>query len=76
MSAPREAAQCSGNRTAMDLFDCWRRKARLSGTSAETSEITVQILRSSPQSTVIVSGRVTVDSSPRVRSVLLELLGD
>lgn len=40
----------------------------------DAGEISVQVVRASLKSTVIVTGRVTVDSSPHLRSVLLELL--
>jgi anti-sigma B factor antagonist len=43
-------------------------------TRLEAGEITIRVARTSSQSTVTVAGRVTVDSSPHLRSVLLQLL--
>ena len=43
-------------------------------TALEPGEIAIHVVRASPQSTVTVTGRVTVNSSPHLRSVLLELL--
>ena len=40
----------------------------------EAGEISIVVVRAGSQSTVTVTGRVTVDSSPHLRSVLLELL--
>ena len=40
----------------------------------DSDEIGIRVVRESSESTVIVSGRVTVDSSPHLRSVLLQLL--
>jgi anti-sigma B factor antagonist len=40
----------------------------------DADEITVRVVRANSQSTVTVTGRVTVDSSPHLRSVLLQLL--
>jgi anti-sigma B factor antagonist len=42
--------------------------------SIEAGEATVRILRASFRPTVAVAGRVTVDSSPHLRSALLELI--
>jgi anti-sigma B factor antagonist len=40
----------------------------------DVGETIIRVARTSSQSTVTVSGRVTVDSSPHLRSVLLQLL--
>ncbi|HET8547162.1 MAG TPA: STAS domain-containing protein [Bryobacteraceae bacterium] len=40
----------------------------------EAGEISILVVRAGSHSTVTVTGRVTVDSSPHLRSVLLELL--
>jgi anti-sigma B factor antagonist len=42
--------------------------------SSESGEIGVQVTGSGPELTVQVTGRVTVDSSPQLRSTLLRLL--
>ena len=44
-------------------------------TALNADEISIRLSRTSSQSTVTVAGRVTIDSSPRLRSVLLKLLG-
>lgn len=51
-----------------------KRNTELDDGWIEAGEATVRVLRAGPQPTVAVSGRVTTDSSPRVRSVLLALL--
>jgi anti-sigma B factor antagonist len=43
-------------------------------TRIEAGEITVDVVRADSQITVAVAGRVTVDTSPNLRSVLLDLL--
>ena len=48
--------------------------ARIEETRVEAGEITVHLVPASDQITVAVAGRVTVDSSPSLRSALLELL--
>ena len=48
--------------------------ARVEETRLEAGEITVHVVPASDQITVAVAGRVTVDSSPNLRSALLELL--
>ena len=48
--------------------------ARIEETRVEAGEITVHVVPASDQITVAVAGRVTVDSSPSLRSALLELL--
>lgn len=55
----------------------FRRRKKNSGfeeTSVDLGEITVHILPGSEQLIVTVAGRVTVDSSPNLRSLLLDLL--
>jgi anti-sigma B factor antagonist len=48
--------------------------ARIEETRVEAGEITVHLVPASDQITVVVAGRVTVDTSPSLRSALLELL--
>ena len=48
--------------------------AGVHNTARDAGEIAIHVVRASPQSTVTVTGRVTVNSSPHLRSVLLELL--
>ena len=48
--------------------------ARVEETRVEAGEITVHVVPASDQITVAVAGRVTVDSSPSLRSALLQLL--
>jgi anti-sigma B factor antagonist len=48
----------------------------MSSTSPAASELTVRSLGASSQCTIAVAGRVTVDSSPPLRSVLLEKIDD
>jgi anti-sigma B factor antagonist len=55
------------------LSNC-RANTGLEETRVEAGEITVHIIPASDQITVAVAGRVTVDSSPTLRSTLLELL--
>ncbi len=43
-------------------------------TALDVGEIRIQVVRANSESTVIVTGRVTVDSSPHLRPVLLQLL--
>jgi anti-sigma B factor antagonist len=52
----------------------FRRRTSNAGAYNAAGEIATQVARTSSQSTVTVTGRVTVDSSPHLRSVLLELL--
>ena len=56
------------------MFPNWRAKTGLEETRIEAGEITVHVVPASDQITVAVAGRVTVDSSPGLRSALLELL--
>jgi anti-sigma B factor antagonist len=58
----------------MLLFHRRNRNAGPNNTALEAGEIKIRVVRTSSQSTVIVTGRVTVDSSPHLRSVLLQLL--
>ena len=56
------------------LFHRRTSNAGVDNTALDAGEITIRVVRASPQSTVTVTGRVTVDSSPHLRSVLLQLL--
>ena len=56
------------------LFRRRTSNAGVHNTALEAGEIAIDVVRASPQSTVTVTGRVTVNSSPHLRSVLLELL--
>ena len=56
------------------MFPNWRANRGLEETRVEAGEITVHVLPASDRITVSVAGRVTVDSSPGLRSALLELL--
>ena len=56
------------------VFPNWRANTGLEETRVEAGEITVHVVPASGQITVAVAGRVTVDSSPSLRSALLELL--
>ena len=56
------------------MFPNWRANTGLEETRVEAGEITVHVVPASDQITVAVAGRVTVDSSPSLRSALLELL--
>ncbi len=56
------------------LFWRWKRDAKVEETRLEAGEITVRVFPAIDQVTVTVAGRVTVDSSPHLRSVLLKLL--
>ena len=56
------------------VFRRWRKSGRLEESRMDAGEITVHVLPESNPVTVIVAGRVTVDSSPSLRSALLELL--
>jgi anti-sigma B factor antagonist len=42
--------------------------------AVDQGEIAIRVVHTSSESTVTVTGRVTVESSPRLRSVLLQLL--
>ena len=56
------------------VFRRWIKDARVEETRLDSGEITVHVIPTSNQITVAVAGRVTVDSSPNLRSALLELL--
>jgi anti-sigma B factor antagonist len=56
------------------VFRRWTTKARVQESRLDTGAVTVQIIPDGNQLTVGVAGRVTVDSSPSLRSALLELL--
>ena len=56
------------------MFRSWRGNARVDETRLETSEITVHVVPGGDRLTVTIAGRVTVDSSPDLRSLLLGLL--
>lgn len=56
------------------LFRRRKKSAGFEETSVDLGEITVHILPGSEQLIVAVAGRVTVDSSPNLRSLLLDLL--
>jgi len=51
-------------------------KTKGAGLQDHVDELTIRILPESPQPAVAVSGRVTIDSSPSLRSALLDLLRD
>ena len=52
----------------------WRTQVTVEETRLEAGDITVHVIPASDQIIVAVDGRVTVDSSPNLRSTLLELL--
>lgn len=56
------------------LFGRRRSNAGLHDAGRDAGEIVIGVARTSSQSTVTVTGRVTVDSSPHLRSVLLQQL--
>ena len=56
------------------LFRRWTKNVSLDNTRLEAGECTIHVVEASEQSTIAVAGRMTVDSSPHLRSVLLELL--
>jgi anti-sigma B factor antagonist len=58
----------------MVLFHRVTNNASKNSASARVGEAVVQIAREGSQSTVTVAGRVTVDSSPHLRSALLGLI--
>ena len=51
------------------LFSGWRTKAAVEDTRLDAGDITVHVIPANNQITVAVAGRVTVDSSPNLRSV-------
>ena len=56
------------------VFNRWRTNATVEDTRLEAGDIDVRVVPASNQVTVAVAGRVTVDSSPNLRTALLELL--
>lgn len=56
------------------MFRRWTKTGRLEQNQLNAVEITVHAVPESKQLTVIVAGRLTVDSSPSLRSSLIELL--
>jgi anti-sigma B factor antagonist len=50
------------------------KECRVEDTQLDAGEIAIQVIPGSGHSTVAVTGRVTVDSSPNFRAVVLELL--
>jgi anti-sigma B factor antagonist len=56
------------------MFRQWTKNGRIEEAPIDAGEITVHVVPASNQLTVTVAGRVTVDSSPDLRSALLELL--
>ena len=56
------------------LFRRWRKNTRVEETRLDAGGITIDIVPASEQLTVGVAGRLTVDSSPYLRSALLKLL--
>ena len=56
------------------LIRHWAKSGGGKNASVEAGEATIQILRTSSPPTVAVAGQVTVDSSPRLRSVLQQLI--
>jgi anti-anti-sigma factor len=58
----------------MTLFRRWMKNAGVKNGEVAAGEATVRILRACSQPTVAVAGQVTVDSSPRLRSVLQRLI--
>lgn len=70
----RPPAQRQGKEMKSPLSLRWRKKAGVEEARLEDGEITVCVLPASETLTVAVSGRVTIDSSPHLRSVLLRLL--
>ncbi len=56
------------------MFRSWRNKSKVGQARLDTGEIMIEIVPATDQLTVAVAGRVTVDSSPHLRSALFELL--
>ena len=71
----REVRWSQGFRVlSMALFWRWRKNAKVEETRVDPDGMTVRVVPGGNQTTVTVAGRVTVDSSPNLRSTLLELL--
>jgi anti-sigma B factor antagonist len=58
----------------MALLHRWSKKGRGKNALVEAGEATIRLLRASSPPTVAVAGQVTVDSSPRLRSILQQLI--
>jgi anti-sigma B factor antagonist len=58
----------------MALVRRWTKNARVKNASVEAGEVAIQILRTGSPPMVAVAGHVTVDSSPRLRSILQQLI--
>lgn len=56
------------------MFRRWTKSGRLEQSRLDAGGISVHVVPEGNRLTVIVAGRVTVDSSPSLRSALLELL--
>lgn len=56
------------------MFRRWSSNAKLEETRLDTGQATVHVIPGSKQLSVAVAGRVSVDSSPDLRSALLEVL--
>jgi anti-sigma B factor antagonist len=56
------------------LFRKWTKNACVEETRLEAGEIAIHVVPASKLCTVAVAGRMTVDSSPHLRSLLLGLL--
>lgn len=63
------------DRRAEPVFRRSRDTAKVEQSRLQSGEIAIQVALGNGQINVEVTGRVTVDSSPRLRSALLELLG-
>jgi len=63
-----------GDLRVKPVFRRWRKNTNAKETRGDAGEINVHVVPASNQVTVAVTGRVTVDSSPNLRSALLELL--
>jgi len=58
----------------MTLFGRWRKRAEADNAFLQTGDLSVRVARTASGTTVAVSGRVNIDSSPHLRSLLLQLL--
>jgi|SRR5581483_6281391 len=56
------------------LFRRWTKNAALDGIWVEAGESRIRVVEGTDQSTVAVAGRVTIGSSPPLRSILLDLI--
>jgi len=52
----------------------WMKRSGVNNRSIKVSDIDVLVTRKNSQAMVMVAGRVTIDTSPHLRSVLLRLL--